>query len=368
MAAKIGDTVRFLNDVGGGTVVKIKDNMAYVADEDGFETPILLRECVVVATAQPAAPKQVEAVVKPAPPTSAQAPSKSTDKPVVEEEPIEETPEGDSLNVVLAFEAHDLKRLSQSGFDTYLVNDSNYYLYFTFLTRSDNSEQWTTRYAGVVEPNFQLLLAELTVNDLPEIDRVAVQFVAFKRDKEFAIKPPVAYESRLDTTKFARLHCFHPNVYFDEPVIALDIVVNDEPQRGALSIVNKEPEAQIEKIIKPKAQPIRRRDISKKAQKNNDPLVVDLHISELLDNWDGMSNAEILNYQIDKFREIMDENLNFGGKKIVFIHGKGEGVLRQALLKELNYRYKNCGVQDASFREYGYGATQVTISSNQHKH
>ncbi|MDE6527988.1 MAG: Smr/MutS family protein, partial [Muribaculaceae bacterium] len=75
----------------------------------------------------------------------------------------------------------------------------------------------------------------------------------------------------------------------------------------------------------------------------------------------GMSNADILNYQVDAFRKVMDENLRNHGKKIVFIHGKGEGVLRQALMKELNYRYKGNDVQDASFREYGYGATQVTI-------
>ncbi len=45
--AKIGDTVRFLNSVGGGKIVRIDGQMAYV-DEDGFETPVLLRECVVV--------------------------------------------------------------------------------------------------------------------------------------------------------------------------------------------------------------------------------------------------------------------------------------------------------------------------------
>ena len=45
----------------------------------------------------------------------------------------------------------------------------------------------------------------------------------------------------------------------------------------------------------------------------------------------------------------------------MFIHGKGEGVRRQALLKELTPRYKGHDVQDASFREYGFGATQVTI-------
>ena len=49
------------------------------------------------------------------------------------------------------------------------------------------------------------------------------------------------------------------------------------------------------------------------------------------------------------------------GQKIIFIHGKGEGVLRQAIIHELNYKYKHFQYQDASFQEYGYGATQVTI-------
>ena len=36
-------------------------------------------------------------------------------------------------------------------------------------------------------------------------------------------------------------------------------------------------------------------------------------------------------------------------------------MLRAALHKELNYRYKGHEVSDASFREYGFGATMVTI-------
>lgn len=366
MAAKTGDTVRFLNDVGGGIIVKIKDNMAYVADEDGFETPMLLRECVVVAEASSKeTAKKVEAVVPRIADTP--APSKSTD-PVVEEEPIEETEGGDVLNVVVAFEAHDLKHLSQSAFDAYLVNDSNYYLYFTFMTKPDDDSGWTTRYAGVVEPNFQLLLTELSTSDLPKIDRIAVQFVAFKRDKDFSLKAPIAYESRFDSSKFARLHCFHSNVYFDSPVIAYDIVKDDVPQRGSTAIENSIAEIRgKDRPAEVKSRPVKKHHTSVKAQKNSDPLVVDLHIDELIDVRTGMSNADMLNYQIDRFREIMDQNMRFGGKRIIFIHGKGEGVLRQALLKELNYRYKNCAVQDASFREYGYGATQVTIAGQTKK-
>ena len=74
-----------------------------------------------------------------------------------------------------------------------------------------------------------------------------------------------------------------------------------------------------------------------------------------------MTNTDILNHQLDVFRKTLQENEKNKGKKIVFIHGKGEGVLRAAVINELRYRFKKYTYQDASFQEYGYGATMVTI-------
>ena len=86
-----------------------------------------------------------------------------------------------------------------------------------------------------------------------------------------------------------------------------------------------------------------------------------MHINELLDDTKGMSNAEILGYQLDKFREVMEANKKKREQKIDFIHGKGDGVLRKALLDELRSKYSSCRSQDASFQEYGFGATMITI-------
>ena len=74
-----------------------------------------------------------------------------------------------------------------------------------------------------------------------------------------------------------------------------------------------------------------------------------------------MGPADILSYQLKKFREVLDQFAGKKGQRVVFIHGKGAGVLRRALINELTYRYKKYTYQDASFQEYGYGATQVTI-------
>lgn len=359
---KVGDIVRFLNSVGGGCVVKIKDNIAYVEDEDGFETPVLMRECVVVGQSSRAASRPEDVAVAPARTNSTKevAPPVAV-RPTEEEIKIEETPEGEHLNIVLAYEPHDLKRLSATTFDTYIVNDSNYYLYFAYLTRQDGVSDWSTRYAGIVEPNIQLFLDEIAPADLAVMDHVAIQYVAFKKDKPFVLKQPASVEFALDTTKFAKLHCFRDNLYFEIPVLAFDIVTNDAPHRA---VVVKP--AVIEDALRSKIKADRvpkRRVIKKQAKQNRhgDIIVVDLHIGELVDSIRGLSNADMLNLQVDEFMRVMDENIKNKGQKIVFIHGKGEGVLRNAIMKELTHRYKGHDVQDASFREYGFGATQVTI-------
>jgi dsDNA-specific endonuclease/ATPase MutS2 len=48
-------------------------------------------------------------------------------------------------------------------------------------------------------------------------------------------------------------------------------------------------------------------------------------------------------------------------KKIVFIHGVGNGKLKHELRRILDAEYKNLRYQDASFKEYGFGATMVLL-------
>ena len=355
---KVNDIVRFLNDVGGGKVTKIEGNIAYVEDQDGFERPVLTREVVVVdqAKSTPGAyekPIKVKSKLvepdKPAP--------KAKPQPAA---PVYETNDGDALNVTLAYEAKELKHLTTTTFYAVLVNDSNYFLYFSYMTRSNDDSEWQTRYCGIVEPNIQVELDEFGHDDLNSMERVAVQYIAFKQGKGFKLKNPALVETKLDTTKFFKLHCFHDNVYFDEPVIAIDIVKNDLPARQL--VIDS---SQLERALKQKkhidAKPHAATTQQHKPGKHTDIIEVDLHINELLDNTAGLSSADMLHYQLDKFREVMKANEKNVGQKIVFIHGKGEGVLRRAILDELRRKYPRCTVQDASFQEYGFGATQVTV-------
>lgn len=93
----------------------------------------------------------------------------------------------------------------------------------------------------------------------------------------------------------------------------------------------------------------------------NGVVEVDLHIDKLVETTAGMNNAAILQHQLDIFKQTMEAYRQAKGQKVVFIHGKGEGVLRKAIIDELKLRYTKCEWQDASFQQYGFGATMVII-------
>ena len=99
----------------------------------------------------------------------------------------------------------------------------------------------------------------------------------------------------------------------------------------------------------------------KPEKKNSDISEIDLHITEILDDHRGMSNGEILQVQLDRFTTSLEGASKTDQKKIVFIHGLGNGKLKFEVRKLLNTKYSHLKYQDASFKEYGYGATMVYL-------
>ena len=87
---------------------------------------------------------------------------------------------------------------------------------------------------------------------------------------------------------------------------------------------------------------------------------VDLHITELIENPEGLSNFEMLNIQLEKFENELDDAIHKNMKKIIFIHGVGNGRLKQEIISRLN-KTKGVTFQDGSYKDYGFGATQVNI-------
>lgn len=349
--------MRFLSEVGGGVVAGFQGrNIVLVEDEDGFQIPTQINDVVLVETddyerrREEAAPRKAVA--------ADDEDYDPADRPVAFRPQAEERRGGERLSVYLAFVPVDAHELTHTKFEAYVVNDSNYCIHYTYLTAE--GANWRLRSLGEVEPNTKLYVEEFGREALNELEHVAVQIVAYKRGKSFMLKPAVDVQLRIDTVKFYKLHTFRENDFFEQDALLFPVIEDDKPARPLVIDAKKLKQEMVSKAADdrkqtPAAQPAR------KQRGKGEPVVVDLHAAELLETTAGMSNSDILDHQLDVFRKTMDQFRGKKGAKLIFIHGKGEGVLRQAVIHELNYRYKPCAYQDASFQEYGYGATQVTI-------
>ena len=349
---KIGDRVRFLNATGGGVVSKIINReLVMVTDEDGFDIPTQVRECVVVEsddrihTQEKKSEKKVE---KQAETLQEFVEMEKSEKSY---QPEEETKEGEILNVMIAFLPQNEKMLSSTGYDAYLVNDSNYYLSYNIAAAVGT--RFVSKSMGFIQPNTKILIEEIKKESLNDWEHLRVQLMALKQAKTYLLKPVFDVQLKLNTVKFYKLHSFVENDYFEENALVCPIVKNDAPASTSFT------EDDLENLVRQKETTLP----AKVSQKNKVPeiIVKDLHFQQLVDNQNGLTPCDMLQYQLDVFNNLMQENLKRKGQKIVFIHGKGNGVLRKEILKELKSKYSTCYVQDASFQEYGYGATMVTI-------
>ncbi|MGM9620218.1 MAG: DUF2027 domain-containing protein [Bacteroidaceae bacterium] len=365
---KIGDKVRFLSEVGGGRISGFQGkDIVLVEDEDGFEIPMLRKEVVVVDDSEydigkvntgehTALSKGAKNTPRPKDEDSELEPA---DKPITFKPKAQERKGGDSLNLYLSFVPDNVKEISVTGIEAYMVNDSNYYVQVLILKPEGGS--WTALFNGVAEPNSKLFVTEVERTELASLERLCIQTLAWKQDKAFMLKPALSTELRIDCTKFYKLHTFHPDEFFRDPCWTISVVKDDKPARTVFADAEQIKEALLGVPPTREQKPMEPRNKVSKPNARPEETVVDLHAQELLDTTDGLSNGDILMVQMKEFRKVMDENLKKKGHRIVFIHGKGEGVLRKNILQELKYRYKQCSVQDASFKEYGYGATLVQI-------
>jgi len=350
---KIGDKVRFLNAVGGGIVRRFQNkDIAIVEEADGFETPVLIRECIVI--------DEQNVSVNNFPLKKEETPKEEVPKPKI---PVPEKPKtndfieksgGDRLNVALAYLPIDIKNLGKTDFEVFLVNDSNYFLFFNYMTCQNQA--WISKKTEIIEPNTHLFIEEFTKIELNEMEKICLQLLAFKPNKPYSLKSPYSVEIRLEAAAFYKLHNFRENDYFEDDALIYPIVTNDNPARELLISA-----ADLQNAMNQKKQAEQPTPKPVKQEKKPQIIEIDLHINQLLETTAGMNNADILNYQLNVFHQTIAENSRKKGQKIVFIHGKGEGVLRNALLTELKQKYKHYPVQDASFREYGFGATMITI-------
>ena len=110
-------------------------------------------------------------------------------------------------------------------FETYLVNDSNYYLRYTYLTAEGTA--WQVRAEGEIEPNTKEFIEEFGREDLNEFEHCYIHFIDYKRYKHCLLKPPFNADVRMDPLKFYKLHAFREYDFFEQPALIYTRIEND---------------------------------------------------------------------------------------------------------------------------------------------
>ena len=88
---------------------------------------------------------------------------------------------------------------------------------------------------------------------------------------------------------------------------------------------------------------------------------VDLHIHELVDDQRGLPDRAKLAIQLNHFDRMMDIAKREKLRRIVFIHGVGQGVLRHQIRTSLDQHHPDCTYREGDPRKYGRGATEVWL-------
>jgi DNA-nicking Smr family endonuclease len=320
--------------------------MVNVEDYDGFEIPTLISELVVVDDSLSMNAEKRFARIR--------ANEKKEEQPEVKEAPKAEPKFIAGKNApefYMAFVPQNEVNPVDGEMKVYLVNNSNNFLLYNYSHLKN--KLYRSVESGKMNPNSKRYLESFTRMDLNELPEFQFQLLFFLEESP-KLESPAVKSIRVNPVKFYKQNSYEKTRYFTQNAMVISLLAPDME-----SEVEKLTNNELTKIVQDKDEPkaIVQRTVSPELTE------IDLHIHELLEDTRGMTNHEMLEVQLGRFRNELETAIANGTRRIVFIHGIGNGTLKQELRKELSTKYKKYDFQDASFKEYGYGATMVILKN-----
>ena len=409
-----GDRVKFINDTTVGTVAAIEGKIAHVTVEDGFDIPVLITDLVAIAAEEEqkairqmgvgdgtpvntnagAGKPKVREPKRPQPQRPAASYGKISlvedfedddeDLPDLvairqnylkrqanandaaieaEEKRARSAPAPTELtnyDVKLCFVPQDAQKPEESAqLECYIVNDSSYRVFYT-VSRWSTGNYVTLLASGQLEEDTKELVKTYRREELNRMGKLQVSLLLFK-PVNYVPAPAEDFTLELSPLKFVRRGSFTENDFFDEPAVVYTLASDREEERQ-MQAARKALEENLGASTPeaPKKAPKKQADGT--SRYDNEPEIIDLHAEEILDSVDGLSNGEIIQAQLARFEIALDLAVHSNRRqRLVFIHGVGSGKLKHEMKKVLAAKYPKIRYQDASFKEYGYGAIMVFI-------
>ena len=314
--------MRLLDEDTAGTIVGRgpRGQWLVLLDEDQMEIPVDEAELVPLFSEDDRS-RHVEANSQPIP------------KATQPEQTIQRQPQQEEAEELLLF----LKRTQREGeMEAHLVNNTQFHLLCVLNIGRGNSRACFSH--GEIRPHSHLMVGHLRTKDFDQWKHLELQLL-FYSDNERP-RPPFVNElqlsaKRLENARTTSSHFSGDEVHQFKLWEAHQPEEKQEPEQPG-----KDHEPNFPKLEAP-------------------PEVVDLHIDKIEPDHEQLQPAEILDHQMKYFILALDKAYALSYEKITFIHGLGNGILKN---KIRSYVVKHKGVRklrDADPVQYGNGATEI---------
>ena len=316
---KIGDYVRFIDEKREGYITKIIDDLTVgVTDTDGFEIPVAKGNLTYVHGHHANADTANNAM-----------PAQQVDEKFVEDGIFLAVAEDNKASVVAHFT---------------LVNRTSYQLLLSLKT--EKAGVYKGEFAGVIQPKASVQIYTANLGDLDNWPNFTFQTLYFTSGNKQPQKP-LHVEKRFKSKDFsgAKNQITEINKYgwlirLDEPALVIDAQkLKESLLEGSVSRAFGKDKP---KVAKPQQE-------------------VDLHIERLRNDYQFLTQTEILNAQLAQFQKMLDAAIVHQMPSIVFIHGVGNGTLRDHIHKTISKHPQVRTFMDARKEKFGYGATEVVF-------
>jgi Domain of unknown function (DUF2027) len=358
MKFNVGDKVRFLNESGGGVITRIiNPNLVSVAIEDGFDIPTLASNLIRIETLDgPSAlfdqDYKVDVPV-PDPKMSSYGETQQTKlRPGHRES-------SHAPGLYLAFTPKDQQWLITGLINIYLINNTDFSVLYSFNLRGAAGNYTGIDFASI-DPTSKTLIETINREDIEVWSEGVIQAL-FHKDESDKILKPVNESFKIKPVKFYKEESYIDSSLIEGKAIMVslcDLGLHSTPILDA--DYNKTATNEVSKSYN---KPLSTNVLIDKHRVTGREAEVDLHISALRDNYEGLSNHEILHIQTSYFDRSLESAILNNYAKVIYIHGIGNGVLKAALINKLK-EYNDIEFRNAPFARYGNGAIEIVIHQN----
>jgi hypothetical protein len=307
---QIGDKVKFINESLSGTITRLIDEKTIgVSIEDGFEIPVLKREIMITSP--------INAV-------------ESHDK--------KELPETSKIAIGESEISLWFEQSSQTWYKASLLNNSGSDILLSVTIKQGKT--FKPLFGGRIEKKTAYLFNTLNLAELDAWGTYCFRLI------------------------FHENECDNPRApwYLEYKFKAKDFMNPKEVNGKPTYLITLKPDKIEQFTLAQESIKIETKPAVDQIHISRPEEIVDIHIHQLVKNFQDISAEEAINIQLSHFSNLFEKAIALNYQKITFIHGVGNGVLKQKIWKAISGHPAVKTFYEARKEKFGYGATEVVFN------